>query len=148
MRAECKERLLKAINEETLGHGSVAEGEYMRNIYEARQLADGLVRWVEVCYCPTPLQEERTYWEEYFEITRIQDAHDRRRCRDLNGSEPWACDGCDCTARLQNRLNNTGAPFLDRLRSEVEFQKGLPSRSFSGAPATPPPRRRASQRDG
>ena len=111
----------------------------MRNMGEARQLADGFVRWVEVCYCPTPLQEERTYWEEYFEITRIQDAHDRRRCRDLNGSEPWACDACDCTARLQNRLNNTGAPFLDRLRSEVEFQKGRPSGSFSGAPATPLP---------
>jgi len=39
--------------------------------------ADETVRWVEVCYCPTPLQEERPYWEEYFELVKVQDAHDR-----------------------------------------------------------------------
>ena len=47
--------------------------------------------WVEVCYCPTPLQEERPYWEEYFELVKVQDAHDRHKCRDQNGSEPCAC---------------------------------------------------------
>ena len=123
MKAECREGLLQAINQETLGQGSVAEGEYLRNMRAARQGADGVVRWVEVCYCPTPLQEERPYWEEYFEITRIQDAHDRRRCRDLNGSEPWACEGCDCTARLENRLNNNGASFLERLRLRDDPQE-------------------------
>ena len=51
------------------------------------------MRWVEVCFCPTPLQEERPYWEEYFDLDRVQDAHDRNRCRDLNGQEPWACTG-------------------------------------------------------
>lgn len=67
------EALLKAVDEAKLGKGSVAEGEYLRNMGEARVIA-GSVRWVEVCYCPTPLAEERPYWEEYFELTRVQDA--------------------------------------------------------------------------
>src|SRR5437667_4423297 len=49
--------LLKAIHEETLGRGSVAEGEYLRNMQDARLCADESTRWVEVCYCPTPLQK-------------------------------------------------------------------------------------------
>ena len=69
-----------------LGQGSVAEGEYLRNMQQARLCQDETTRWVEVCYCPTPLQEERDYWEQYFELTRVQDAHDRRNCQDQNGS--------------------------------------------------------------
>ena len=108
--------LLQAIEEESLGQGSVAEGEYLRNMKDARLLPDGTARWVEVCYCPTPLQEERPYWEEHFELTKIQDAHDRRRCRDQNGEEPWACSECDCTKRLEDRLAQSGTPFLAVLR--------------------------------
>ena len=107
--------LLKAIHSESLGQGSVAEGEYLRNMQDARVGADGTVRWVEVCYCPTPLQEERSYWEEYFDLTKVQDAHDRRKCRDQNGTEPWACGDCDCTARLEERLKARGKPFLSSL---------------------------------
>ena len=88
--------LLDAIENGSLGEGSVAEGEYLRNMRDARLCADRTVRWVEVCYCPTPLQEERPYWEEYFELAKVQDAHDRRKCRDQNGSEAWACGDCDC----------------------------------------------------
>ena|SRR5579862_4117388 len=109
--------LLKAIEDETLGLGSVAEGEYVRNMKDARLCQDQTARWVEICYCPTPLQEERPYWEEYFDPARVQDAHDRRKCRDENGSEPWACDGCDCTAKLEEKLKTTGTPFIDVLRS-------------------------------
>jgi hypothetical protein len=111
--------LLKAIEQETLGHGSVAEGEYLRNMQEARLFEDDTARWVEVCYCPTPLQEEKPYWEQYFELTRVQDAHGRRKCRDENGTEPWACGGCDCTARLEQKLKKQGTPFLDSLRRDV-----------------------------
>jgi hypothetical protein len=107
--------LLRAIETETLGAGSVAEGEYLRNMSDARMI-DGSVRWVEVCYCPVPLQEERPYWEEYFGLTRIQDAHDRRKCRDANGSEPWACGECDCTKRLECKLAASGESFTDYLR--------------------------------
>jgi hypothetical protein len=109
--------LLKAIENDSLGRGSVAEGEYLRNMNEARLCPDQTVRWVEVCYCPTPLQEERPYWEEYFDLVRVRDAHDRRKCRDENGTEPWACSACDCTVRLEEKLKETGTLFLDTLRS-------------------------------
>jgi len=101
----------RAIDEGTLGRGSIAGDEYVRNMDAARQLDDGRVQWVEVCYCPTPLQEERPYWEEYFDLVKVQDAHARSRCRDLNGTEPWACSECDCTVRLEERLANKGRPF-------------------------------------
>lgn len=112
-------QLLDAIRNATLGRGSVAGSEYLRDMKNARLMEDGTARWVEICFCPTPLQEEQPYWEEYFELTRIQDAHDRRRCRDQNGSEPLACCDCDCTARLEEKLAATGKPFLATLRSEV-----------------------------
>lgn len=112
--------LLQAIESQTLGEGSVAEGEYLRNMSEARLCPDQTARWVEVCYCPTPLQEERPYWEQYFDLTKVQDAHDRRKCRDENGSEPWACGDCDCTERLQRKLAEGGKPFLKSLRGTVE----------------------------
>jgi hypothetical protein len=108
----CREALLKAIDTGTLGQGSVAEGEYLRNMQEARQFLDGTARWVEVCYCPMPLLEERPYWEQYFDLVKVQDAHLRQNCRDENGSEPWACEHCDCTRRLEERLANSGTPFL------------------------------------
>jgi hypothetical protein len=113
-----EQKLLRAIEDESLGQGSVAEGEYLRNMKDARLFEDGTARWVEVCYCPTPLLEERPYWEQHFELTQVQDAHDRRRCRDQNGSEPWACGDCDCTERLERKLAVTGAPFLDTLKQK------------------------------
>jgi hypothetical protein len=108
--------LLEAIERRILGQGSVAEGEYLRNMQEARVGEDETARWVEVCYCPTPLLEERPYWERYFDLTRVQDAHDRRECRDANGTEPWACGDCDCTAQLEENLKRKGVPFLCSLK--------------------------------
>jgi len=105
------EALDRAIEDGTLGRGSVAGDEYFRNMEAARQLEDGRVQWVEVCYCATPLAEEREYWETYFTLDKVQDAHARSRCRDLNGAEPWACGNCDCTARLESHLAAKGRPF-------------------------------------
>ena len=66
-----KERALAAaIERGTLGAGSVAEGEYLRNMQEARLFSDGTARWVEVCYCNVPLEEERPYWEEFFDLVK------------------------------------------------------------------------------
>jgi len=107
--------LLEAIQHGTLGQGSVAEGEYLRNMGDARELPGGEVCWVEVCYCPTPLEEERPYWEEFFELVKVQDAHDRRKCRDWNGTEAWACGDCDCTAKLEEKLR-LGSPFFCNLK--------------------------------
>ena len=112
--------LARAIDAGTLGRGSVAGGEYLRNMNDARQLDDGTLRWVEVCYCPSPLLEERPYWEEYFDLIKVQDAHARAKCRDQNGTEPWACGDCDCTARLETALERSGAPFLNQLRRAAE----------------------------
>lgn len=103
--------LAEAIEDGTLGQGSVAGDEYFRNMAAARKHEDGRVQWVEVCYCPTPLAEEREYWETYFHLEKVQDAHARSRCRDLNGTEPWACSDCDCSARLEARLATKGQPF-------------------------------------
>src|SRR6201987_4902565 len=111
-----EQKLLDAIEKETLGEGSVAGDEYLRNMKDARRCDDGTARWVEVCYCPTPLLEERPYWEEHFELTKVQDAHDRRRCRDQNGEEAWACGNCNCTDRLEKKLAQTGKSFLDELK--------------------------------
>jgi hypothetical protein len=116
VRLGCERSLLEAIEGGTLGRGSVAEGEYLRNMQDARLCPDSTARWVEVCYCPSPLQEERPYWERYFALAVVQDAHDRRQCRDQNGSEPWACENCDCTERLERKLARTGESFLEALR--------------------------------
>jgi hypothetical protein len=105
------EALDRAIADGSLGRGSVAGDEYFRNMNAARQLDDGRVQWIEVCYCATPLAEEREYWEPYFALDKVQDAHARSRCRDLNGSEPWACSDCDCTARLDAHLAKKGRRF-------------------------------------
>ena len=124
--------LLKAIEDGTLGAGSVAGAEYLRNMTAARLRQDGAVRWVEVCFCATPLEEERPYWEEFFELVRVVDAHARSRCRDENGTEPWACGSCDCTDRLEARLAGQGRPFLDVLRAAVAGGDPSPAENFSG----------------
>jgi hypothetical protein len=114
--------LLRAIDSGTLGEGSIAFGEYARNVTDARLLSDGRVQWVEVCFCSEPLAEERPYWEEFFELVRVQDAHVRSRCRDENGTEPWACCDCDCTVKLEAKLEERGGPFLAALRAAARAE--------------------------
>lgn len=115
-----EQALLQAITDQTLGRGSVAGGEYLRNMAQARLCEDGTARWIEVCYCSTPLAEERPYWEEFFELERIQDAHARHNCKDENGTEPWACSECDCTMALESKMESWGEPFLPVLQSWCE----------------------------
>src|SRR6185503_17697159 len=50
--------LLQAIEDGTLGQGSVAGSEYLDDMAQARWTG-GDVRWVEVCFCWEPLDEER-----------------------------------------------------------------------------------------
>ena len=108
--------LLQAIQFGTLGQGSIAGDEYTSDMEQARVSQDGTAHWVQACFCATPLAEERPYWEEYFDLLSVKDAHARRNCRDLNGTEPWACCNCDCTRRLEQRLTRSGRPFLQVLR--------------------------------
>lgn len=110
--------LLKAIENRTLGRGSIAGGEYIRDTKQARLLENGDVRWVEVCYCPTPLMEEIPYWEEYFELTDIRDAHARHKCKDETGEEPWSCSDCDCTKKLEEKMDGWGEEFMEKLKRD------------------------------
>jgi hypothetical protein len=107
--------LLKAIRDGSLGRGSIAGDEYIYDMQQARLGEDGAVHWVETCFCATPLQEERPYWEEHFELLSVKDAHNRKNCRHENGTEPWACCDCDCTRRLEERLQQKGKSFLESL---------------------------------
>lgn len=107
--------LRRAIADGSLGRGSVAGDEYLHNMSMARQRDDGTAVWVEVCFCATPLAEERAYWEEFFDLVSVQDAHARSNCRHENGTEAWACGDCDCTQQLEAKLATEGRPFLDTL---------------------------------
>jgi hypothetical protein len=106
-----RDALKRAIDDGTLGEGSIAGDEYLHDMANARELADGRVKWVETCFCATPLAEERPYWEEFFEFGSIKDAHARSTCRHENGTEYWACCDCDCTRRLEGWLTKQGKPF-------------------------------------
>jgi len=108
--------LLRDIESGTLGQGSIAGDEYIDNMQKARVDEQGICTWVEVCFCATPLQEETPYWEQYFELLKIKDAHSRKNCRHENGTEPWACCDCDCTRKLEEQLQAKGESFLNSLR--------------------------------
>lgn len=108
--------LLQAIANGSLGQGSIAGDEYVYDMKQARIVGDGIAHWVETCFCVTPLAEERAYWEKYFELLSVKDAHNRKNCRHENGAEPWACSNCDCTKRLEDKLRQQGKAFLDTLR--------------------------------
>ena len=123
VKAGSEKGLIKAIEAGTLGKGSVAGDEYLYYMEQARVGQDGTAHWVETCYCATPLQEERPYWEEYFELLSVKDAHNRKNCRDWNGTEPWACCDCDCTRRLEGRLQTSGQPFLETLAEPSKVHK-------------------------
>lgn len=111
-----EQALLQAVADGTLGQGSIAGNEYVHDLRQARVSDDGVAHWVETCFCAKPLQEERPYWEEYFELLNIKDAHNRKHCRHENGTEPWACSNCDCTHRLEERLRQRGKSFLLKLQ--------------------------------
>jgi hypothetical protein len=110
--------LLRAIEANELGRGSIAGDEYAHDMQTARVDQRSVAHWVETCFCSTPLEEERPYWEKFFELISVKDAHARRNCRHENGTEPWACCDCDCTARLEAKLQSTGQSFLDELKRQ------------------------------
>jgi hypothetical protein len=110
--------LLEAVENKTLGQGSIAGDEYVYDMEQARVGNDGVAHWVETCFCATPLEEERPYWEEYFELLSVKDAHSRKNCRHENGTELWACSDCDCTRRLEARLKEKGEALLPTLRKQ------------------------------
>ena len=117
VKSGCAGALAKAIAHRTLGRGSISGDEYWYDMQMARIDAKGGAHWVETCFCDPPLEEERPYWEKYFDLLSVKDAHSRRNCRHENGTEPWACCDCNCTQRLEERLAQTGKSFLQELNS-------------------------------
>jgi hypothetical protein len=113
--------LVRAIDNETLGRESIAGDEYLHNMNQARVNEHGIATWVECCFCDPPLAEERPYWEEFFDLVSVKDAHSRRNCRHENGTEPWACCECDCTRKLEDKLRALGESFLQTLRNQSSF---------------------------
>ena len=109
--------LLRAVATGTLGQGSIAGDEYRHDLQHARLDDHGVAKWIEVCFCASPLQEERPYWEEYFDLLGVKDAHSRKNCRHENGTEPWACSRCDCTRKLEAKLKHAGEAFLETLKT-------------------------------
>lgn len=119
-----EKRLLQAVTDGSLGRGSVAGDEYVYDLQQARVDDHGIARWVETCFCATPLAEERPYWEQYFELLSVRDAHNRKNCRHENGTEPWACGDCDCTRQLEGYLLQQGRPFLESLNNPPTLEPG------------------------
>ena len=109
--------LMHVIDGGTLGKGSIAGDEYLHDMEQARINGQGVATWIETCFCDPPLAKERPYWEEYFHLLSVKDAHSRRTCRHENGTEAWACCDCDCTKRLEERLATQGESFLKSLRA-------------------------------
>ena len=87
VKSGCAGALAKAIADRTLGRGSIAGDEYWYDMQMARVNAKGEAHWVETCFCDAPLEEERPYWEKYFNLLSVKDAHSRRNCRHENGTE-------------------------------------------------------------
>ena len=115
-----EQSLLNAINTGTLGRGSIAGDEYLHNMMEARVNRDGVATWVETCFCDPPLAEERAYWEEYFDLLSVKDAHSRRNCRHENGTEPWGCCDCNCTKKLEEKFGEQGESFLETMHAKKD----------------------------
>jgi len=107
--------LADAISNGSLGRGSIAGDEYLHDMRTAGVNEKGEALWVETCFCDPPLAEERPYWEKYFPLLSVKDAHSRRNCRHENGSELWAC--CDCARRVEEKLAGSGESFLAKLRA-------------------------------
>jgi len=38
----------------------------------------------------------------------------------MDGSEPWACSSCDCTEKLEAKMQGWGRQFLKLLRSQTQ----------------------------
>jgi hypothetical protein len=115
-----KDELLHAFETKTLGQGSIAAEEYLHDMAQARVSNDGTVCWVEVCFCHPPLEEERPFWEKYFDLLSVRDAHARQNCRHETDRELWACCDCDCTRRLEKRLQGQDKAFLGELRRSTD----------------------------
>jgi hypothetical protein len=92
LRVDKARELIEALESCELASGEVYEEEVQRALLEAR-VESGIVTWTETCYCPTPLEAERSVLEVYFEDIK---------------TEP-----------LAGEPSLEGVPFLEHLRSQL-----------------------------
>ena len=61
--------------------------EMVASMKRARVVEDGVVRWYERCYCPTPLRHERaTVYDRFFSDFRTESVEDYGR---VEGASFW-----------------------------------------------------------
>ncbi len=113
--------LANAIEHRTLGVGSIAGAEYLHNMETARLLRDGSVRWIEVCYCDTPLQEERPYWEVYFDLVKVQHMH-AAVARTSTARKPGRAD--TATARTNSNPDSPPGALCSAIPSDAAVHHG------------------------
>jgi hypothetical protein len=112
-----KERdLVSAINDGTRGKGSIAGDEYLNDIEQARVDDHDVASWVETAFA-VRLSPKDAYWEAYFHLLSVKDAHSRRNSQHEDGTEPWASCDCDYTKKLEKRLATQGKAFVQTLRA-------------------------------
>ena len=114
LKSEQDSALLHAIDNRTLGKGSIAGDEYLHNMHQARVNDQGVATWSRPASAIR--DEERPYWEEYFELLSTKDAHSRHTCRHENGTDLWDC--CDCTKKPERYLAAQGSSFLKLLEAQ------------------------------
>jgi hypothetical protein len=88
---------LQKLRDGTIKRQSPDGEEILASMNRARINGDGVVRWSEVCYCPTPLQHEReTVYDRYFD--------------DI------------ATRQVEDYVEFEGKPFMDYLVAAVNAQ--------------------------
>jgi hypothetical protein len=94
---EMAAEFLQKLREGTIESQEPDGKEIFASMKRAKINGEGLVRWSEVCYCPTPLQHEReTVYDRYF--------------YDM------------VTRQVEDYLEFEGQPFMDYLLAAVDAQ--------------------------
>ena len=89
----------RAIDDGTLGRGSVAGGEVPpQHGRRTRATRTGACSGSRSATARRRSPKSASTGSRISISTKVQDAHARSRCRDLNGTEPWSCGDCDCSA--------------------------------------------------
>ena len=110
-------RLSGKISERLVNVGEhVAKGQVLARLDPEEQQAELVSAEANVASAEAMVRQSAAAFERQKELLSVKDAHNRKNCRDLNGSEPWACSDCDCTRRLEQRLKERGKPFLGWLQ--------------------------------
>ena len=113
--------LLRAIEDETLGRGSIAGDEYRYDMEtSAHRIRMERRAGSKLVFAIRRWQEERPYWEKYFDLLSVKDAHSRRNCRHENGTEALGLLRLRLHAQAgRETCTKEDEAFLPKLRSSL-----------------------------